>query len=103
MLTELSTGISSVFLRMIGSEKKTAALRDAKQRELISNIENAKTEIKLALDNFNNVTEPKLIDFYIYKMLSEQTRFEHLLSEYREAFPTTDDLKPNYKNLCSDC
>ncbi len=103
MLAELSTGISSVFFRMIGSEKKTAALRDAKQRELISSIENAKIEIKLALDNFNNVTEPKLIDFYIYKILSEQTRFEHLLSEYKETYPAPDDLKPNYANLCSDC
>ena len=103
MLTELSTGIFTAFSRVISSEKKTAALRDAKQRELISSIENAKAEIKLALDNFNNVTEPKLIDFYIYKILSEQTRFEHLLSEYKETYPTSSDLKPSCASLCSDC
>lgn len=60
--------------------------------ELKSHIEEAKTEINLAIENFNNVTEPKLIDFYIYKISSEQTRFEQLLSEYKNLENYFQDL-----------
>ncbi|MDO4744330.1 MAG: DUF2508 family protein [Clostridia bacterium] len=56
-------------------EKKLLSLRES--------IEDSKQKLLSAQDNFNNVTEPKLIDFYIYKIQSEQSRYEQLLLEYR--------------------
>ncbi len=52
--------------------------------QLRQDIEDSKTKLKSAQDNFNNVTEPKLIDFYIYKIQAEQSRFSQLLAEYRK-------------------
>ncbi|MBR5155122.1 MAG: DUF2508 family protein [Clostridia bacterium] len=54
-----------------------------KLRLLREDIEDSKNKLKSAQDNFNNVTEPKLIDFYIYKIQAEQSRFSQLLAEYR--------------------
>lgn len=56
-------------------EERLSALRES--------IENSKQKLNFAYDNFNNVIEPKLIDFYVYKIQSEQSRYEQLLSEYR--------------------
>ncbi len=50
---------------------------------LKADIEDSKAKLKSAQENFNNVIEPKLIDFYIYKIQAEQSRFSQLLSEYR--------------------
>ncbi len=55
-----------------------------KLRLLKLDIEDCKIKLKSAQENFNNVTEPKLIDFYIYKIQAEQSRFSQLLSEYRK-------------------
>lgn len=92
MFSELSTNITSTFTRMINAKKNQNKAFEAQVRELIANIEETKYELKLAMDNFNNVTEPKLIDFYIYKIQSEQTRFEHLLSEYKTLCKTPQAL-----------
>ncbi len=54
-----------------------------KLRLLKADIEDSKIKLKSAQENFNNVTEPKLIDFYIYKIQAEQSRFSQLLTEYR--------------------
>ncbi len=59
-------------------------LRLEKLRLLKADIEDCKIKLKSAQENFNNVTEPKLIDFYIYKIQAEQSRFSQLLSEYRK-------------------
>ena len=83
MLSGLSENLTATITRIINPKKRQDKMYETQVRELMANIEQTKTEIRLAMDNFNNVTEPKLIDFYIYKIQSEQTRFEHLLSEYR--------------------
>ena len=92
MFTGLSANISATLNRMMNMKKKHDKIRENHIRELISNIEQSKAEMKLAMDNFNNVTEPKLIDFYIYKIQSEQTRYEQLLSEYKELYRSTDEM-----------
>lgn len=59
---------------------------EAKKESLSSlreNIEQTKAEMNGAIDNFNNVTEPKLIDFYIYKIQAEQNKYDQLLCEYK--------------------
>lgn len=67
--------------------RRRRILRDEhikKLAELKEHIEYAKSEMDYAVSNFNNVTEPKLIDYYIYKLQSEQNRYEQLLSEYKQ-------------------
>ncbi|MBR5518627.1 MAG: DUF2508 family protein [Clostridia bacterium] len=86
MFSELSSSLTATFTRIISPKKKQEQEHEIRIRELIANIEDTKSEIQRAMDNFNNVTEPKLIDFYIYKIQSEQTRFEHLISEYKTLY-----------------
>ena len=58
-------------------------LHAEKLRLLKIDIDDCKVKLKSAQENFNNVTDPKLIDFYIYKIKAEQSRFSQLLTEYR--------------------
>ncbi len=96
MFATLSANITATFDKIMRTDKKAEKIRQQKINELKDNIEYTKTQMKLAIDNFNNVVEPKLIDFYIYKIQSEQTRFEQLVAEYKavEGYPTrpTDDI-----------
>ena len=80
--------ITSTINRVINS-KRTDKAYDNHINQLKANINNAKQELHIAIENFNNVTEPRLIDFYIYKIQSEQTRYEQLLSEYK-SFENTE-------------
>ncbi len=82
MITNLPMNLTSTITRII-SNKKADKAYEMHINQLKSNIDNAKNELHLAMENFNNVTEPKLIDFYIYKIQSEQTRYEQLLNEYK--------------------
>jgi len=94
MSNDLSASISSAFKFIIGTKNKQTKIQNNRKRELVTNIEHAKAEMHQAMDNFNNVIEPKLIDFYIYKIQSEQTRFEQLISEYKELCNSSDDITP---------
>ena len=53
-------------------------------KTLKETIEICKESLAIAQHNFDNVTEPNLIDFYIYKIQSEQSRYAQLLAEYKE-------------------
>ncbi len=68
-------------------EKKERVRTDkalaSKLNSLKDSINLTNSEINSAIDNFNNVTEPCLIDYYIYKIQSEQSKFSQLLSEYK--------------------
>lgn len=81
-MTNLPINFATTLTRIINS-KKADKTYEMHINQLKSNIDNAKHELHLAMENFNNVIEPKLIDFYIYKIQSEQTRYEQLLNEYK--------------------
>lgn len=83
MFASLSANIATTWDKVINLKKKPDKTYESRINELKSNIEHTKAEMHLAMENFNNVTEPKLIDFYIYKIQSEQTRYEQLISEYK--------------------
>ncbi len=83
MLQNFPQGINTAFNKIAGLAKKPDRTYEIRINELKSNIEDTKAELKLAMENFNNVVEPKLIDFYIYKIQSEQTRYDQLISEYK--------------------
>ena len=48
------------------------------------NINDSREKILSAHENFNNVIDEKMIDFYIYKIQAEQSRYAQLLKEYKE-------------------
>lgn len=83
MTLQLTLNLISVFGKYKAAETKSERERKARLNALKESIELTKYEISSAMDNFNNVTEPKLIDFYIYKIQSEQNRYEQLLGEYK--------------------
>lgn len=47
--------------------------------KILDSIEQAKSELDCAYSNFENVTEPDLIDCYIYQLKSAQMRYKFLL------------------------
>ncbi len=89
MFARISANITSIRDKVINLKTKPDPAYEKRISELKSNIEHTRSEMHLAMENFNNVTEPKLIDFYIYKIQSEQTRYEQLISEYKaiEGYP----------------
>lgn len=84
MLEAIHSGIGNAFFTVSQFRKKTDFIQDKRLEELKASIDRTCSEINCALENFNNVTEPKLIDFYIYKIQSEQTRYDQLLCEYKQ-------------------
>lgn len=83
MTVQLTANLASVFNKAKIAEKKAETERASRLEALKENIHITNSEIRAAMENFNNVTEPKLIDFYIYKIQSEQNRYEQLLIEYK--------------------
>ncbi len=83
VLSSISGGLSAALDKIIYTRKKTDETYERHLNELISSIEYTKSELKCAMENFNNVTEPRLIDFYIYKIQSEQNHYDQLICEYK--------------------
>ncbi|MBQ9757807.1 MAG: DUF2508 family protein [Clostridia bacterium] len=83
MFSALSANISMGFGKITAPFKDTTTQKDKQRESLKASIEHTKANLAYAIENFNNVIEPKLIDFYIYRIQSEQTRFEQLLAEYK--------------------
>lgn len=92
MFARLSANITSTWDKVISLKNKPDPAYEKRINDLKSNIEHTRAEMHLAMENFNNVTEPKLIDFYIYKIQSEQTRYEQLISEYKTIQGFTQNL-----------
>ncbi|MBR5613734.1 MAG: DUF2508 family protein [Clostridia bacterium] len=83
MTLQLTANLVSFFDKNKAAEKKVHSEYLVKLQTLKQNIDLTRCEITAAMENFNNVNEPKLIDFYIYKIQSEQNRYEQLLMEYK--------------------
>ena len=83
MSTENIAAISK-FVNFFDTSKKVKKQEDICLKELKKQLRDAKLELEAAMDNFNNVTDPKLIDVFIYKIQSEEARYEKILSEIKE-------------------
>lgn len=83
MTVSYAANLAAIFNKAKAAEKRAEEQHFARLQALKENIDSARDEIRQATENFNNVTEPKLIDLYIYKIQSEQSRYEQLLSEYK--------------------
>lgn len=83
MISSITANFNTVMNRVAYLRKKTDTPHEKRLDELKHSIEHTKSELNCAIENFNNVTEPKLIDFYIYKIQSEQTHYDQLICEYK--------------------
>ena len=57
---------------------------DACYTVLLDDMERTKKELDHVYDAFSNVTEPDLIDAYIYQLNSAQLRYRFLLNSVKE-------------------
>ncbi len=75
------------FLNIFLKPKKEKKSENLYLNQLKKQLKDSKENLECAIDNFNNVTDPKLVDIYIYKIRAEEARFEHILGEIKELDP----------------
>ncbi|MDO5402783.1 MAG: YaaL family protein [Eubacteriales bacterium] len=64
------------------SNKKTVTYDE---KYLVQEIKMTKAALDAAYSNFDNATDPDLIDCYIYQLNSEQKRYKYLLQKAKES------------------
>lgn len=64
--------------------KKKARPVTYNEKYLIDEINMTKEALNAAYSNFDNATDPDLIDCYIYQVNSEQKRYKYLLQKAKE-------------------
>ena len=64
---------------------KTLENRDAEieLKQLYEQRSRVRQELEMAMENYNHVTEQGLMDFYIYKIRSQQVLEQYLIREIR--------------------
>ncbi|GHU64532.1 hypothetical protein FACS189418_9070 [Clostridia bacterium] len=55
------------------------------KKKLLSEIEEVKSALDLARNNFEQVLDPELIDCYIYELNAAQLRYQSLLKTAKQA------------------
>ncbi len=64
--------------------KKKHSTTELRHKYLLQEINSTKKALAAAYSNFDNATEPDLIDCYIYQVNSEQKRYKYLLEQAKE-------------------
>ena len=72
-----------------------AKKEESKYGSLISDIEKTKVAIESAYSNFENVSDPDLIDCYIYELNAMQKRYTFLLRQVKEIEKKDSQTKAN--------
>lgn len=72
-----------------------AKKEESKYGSLISDIEKTKVAIESAYSNFENVSDPDLIDCYIYELNAMQKRYTFLLRQVKEIEKKDSETKAN--------
>ncbi|MBQ4283966.1 MAG: YaaL family protein [Lachnospira sp.] len=65
-------------------KKKETPVVSYNEKYLMDEINMTKLALETAYSNFENATDPDLIDCYIYKVNSEQKRYQYLLARAKE-------------------
>ena len=87
MTIQLAQNFSALMLRFQKQSQEEKLVAE-KLEALKININDSREKILSAHENFNNVIDEKMIDFYIYKIQAEQSRYAQLLKEYKELSAT---------------
>ena len=69
--------------------KKKDVPTDNRKKYLLQEINMTKAALDAAYSNFDNATDPDLIDCYIYQVNSEQKRYKYLLQKAKETETTS--------------
>lgn len=64
-------------------KKKNDSVND-EEKHLLKEIDMTKKALQAAYSNFDNATDPDLIDCYIYQLNSEQKRYKYLLQKVKK-------------------
>ena len=62
---------------------KQAPKTDTNYLNLVDHLAQTKNQLELAYQNFENATEPELIDSYIYEVNAIQIRYKFLLARLK--------------------
>ena len=54
------------------------------KEQLIQDLQKARIELEIAYSGFDNVTDPELIDCYIYKLNAVMKRYQYLMQKAAE-------------------
>lgn len=71
--------------------KRRSTPQEEQRLALRLEIEKTEEELAVAYSNFQNVTEPELIDFYIYQVNAIQMKHQFLLREWKKTDTKTED------------
>ena len=63
---------------------RTLSEKEIERNALLSDLEKTKKALEVAYAGFDNVTEPDLIDCYIYEVQSVQMRYQFLLGRVKQ-------------------
>lgn len=72
-------------------ENRTLSEREIERNALLSDLEKTKRALEVAYAGFDNVTEPDLIDCYIYEVNSVLKRYKFLLEQAAALIPLPDE------------
>ena len=71
--------IQKIFKTKDGRDKETAM----RLKQLKAARHRVRSELEISMNNYNHVTENELMDFYIYKIRSQQALEQYLIREIR--------------------
>lgn len=57
---------------------------DIETQELIKNLKLAQIEFETAINNYEFVNDPELIDYHTYNIKATQTKYQYLLKKVKE-------------------
>lgn len=83
-MIQLETVLPAPITRLLRMHTPDELEREQKLRGLKHDLNVAKASLKIAMTNFDNVTDPKLVDMYIYRIQSAQTQYDHILQEIKK-------------------
>lgn len=72
--------------------KRQALVETVARERLMSEIKDVRISLETAHSNFQNASDPDLIDCYIYEMNAIHFRYKYLLKQMREFNLTTGEL-----------
>lgn len=78
--------MSELVSQLVIEKRKTKkAMARPDLRRLRAQIDQTKCEIEVARNHFDEVTDPTLIDCYIYEINAAQLRYQFLLQHFKAA------------------
>ena len=80
MTDAINLGFLRKFIKTKDSESKEAEME---LRQLYEERSRVREELEIAMKNYDHVTEDGLMDFYIYKIRSQQVLEQYLIREIR--------------------